>query len=358
MIGAHSRVSVPEVTWFYPRFRSYIHTYGPLSEGRNFPVLLEEMLFGIKRPFFGLAVNPRTVLDEVMAYVDEISFKGAFAAILNWHRAHSGKDRWGEKTPHSLFYLKEIFHDFPDAKVVLMYRDGRDVVCSQLRSCFGPTNVLAGALMWKRCMRESVEATRRYPADRLCALSYESLAADPVGSLQRVCQFIHEDFEPTMLDFYKGDLAVQRARAIDHRSLGEPVHERFVGIYREEMSRFDEGVFCAIAGDELREMGYTCDIPAQSVSDDWITKMIERDARCRAASLDAPGGHIVIESYADWVVDQREFRRKAGLWCGAPPHPPSLADWPQEQIEGFRAPRVFKDRFAVPRRYTASEWIL
>ncbi len=316
------------------------------------------MLFGIKRPFFGLAVNPRTVLDEVMTYVEEISFKGAFAAIMNWHRGYTGKDRWGEKTPHSLFYLKEIFQDFPDAKVVLMYRDGRDVVCSQLRSCFGPTNVVAGAVMWKRCMRESLEAMRHYPPERLLALRYESLATDPVGALQRICQFIDEKYEPTMLDFYKGDLAVQRALTIDHRSLGEPVHERFVGIYRDEMSRIDEGIFCALAGDELREAGYDFDGPARPVSTDYVNKMIERDARCRAANLDAPGGHIVIESYADWVVDRRECRRNAGVWCGPPPPPPSLADWPQEQIEGFRAPRVYKDRFAVPRRYVASERVL
>jgi len=32
MIGAHPRIAVPEVTWYYPRFRPYLYTYGDLSK--------------------------------------------------------------------------------------------------------------------------------------------------------------------------------------------------------------------------------------------------------------------------------------------------------------------------------------
>lgn len=358
MLGCHSQISVPEVTWFYPRYRRYLQTYGPLSDARNFHTLLEEMLFGLKRPFFGLSVNPHTVLREIMQFVDDHSFRGAFKAIMEWHRTRCGKVRWGEKTPHSLFYLTDIFEDFPNAKVILMYRDGRDVVCSQLRSCFGPTNAVAGALLWKRCARATIEAMHKYPAERLIAISYESMVTAAKDTLDQICHFLSEEYEPAMLAFYKGDLATQRARTIDHRSLGEPVHSRFIGVHKDEMARCDERTFCQIAGDELRELGYEVGVAGQRLDPDYVDRMVERDARTRAANLDAVGGHVVIESYADWVVDQRELRRQGGIWSGPAPPVPSMDDWPQEQIEGFRAPRAFKRRFAIPRRYAASEWVL
>ena len=38
------------------------------------------------------------------------------------------------------------------------------------------------------------------------------------------------------------------------------------------------------------------------------------EQRVRAAMLTAPEGHIVFESYNDWLLDQREERRKKGIW--------------------------------------------
>ena len=51
LLGCHSRIAVPEVVWYYPRFHPYLHTYGDLSQASNFRVLAEEMVFGLKTPF-------------------------------------------------------------------------------------------------------------------------------------------------------------------------------------------------------------------------------------------------------------------------------------------------------------------
>lgn len=58
ILGQHSRLAVPEVAWYYPRFRPYLHTYGALTQATNFRTLVAEMVFGLKTPFFGLSVNP------------------------------------------------------------------------------------------------------------------------------------------------------------------------------------------------------------------------------------------------------------------------------------------------------------
>ena len=79
----------------------------------------------------------------------------------------------------------------------------------------------------------------------------------------------------------------------------------------------------------------------------------ELDGRIMAATLDAPEGHIVYESYSDWLVDQREERRKKGVWREHDvPREFPLGHPHEEMIMGQRAWRAWKERFCVKRQYT------
>ncbi|MDP0983928.1 sulfotransferase, partial [Klebsiella variicola] len=56
-----------------------------------------------------------------------------FPAAL--HAVYGNKPRWkwGDKWPDYVFHMREIKAHFPNAKVIYIYRDGRDVVASMLR---------------------------------------------------------------------------------------------------------------------------------------------------------------------------------------------------------------------------------
>ncbi|HEY9155968.1 MAG TPA: sulfotransferase, partial [Opitutaceae bacterium] len=150
MLGNHPRLAVPEVTWYYPRFRAYIHTYGDLNDPKNFRTLVSEMIFGLKTPLLGLPLNPTTIVDELIAKTKAPTFAEAFRVILEKFAESEQRPRWGEKTPHNLFYVREILQDFPTAKIINVTRDGRDVAVEQLRSAFGPRNAYSAAKVWQR----------------------------------------------------------------------------------------------------------------------------------------------------------------------------------------------------------------
>ena len=40
-LGCHRRIAVPEVVWYYSRFRPYLFTYGDLRLEENFRTLAE-----------------------------------------------------------------------------------------------------------------------------------------------------------------------------------------------------------------------------------------------------------------------------------------------------------------------------
>ena len=127
MLGCHPRIAVPEVVWYYPRFRPYLFTYGDLSKEERLRTLADEMVFGLKTPFWGMQVNVQTIVDEIMSDLKERSFAGIYCAMIErFARASGNKPRWGEKTPHNLFFVKEILEDFPNAQFICITRDGRD----------------------------------------------------------------------------------------------------------------------------------------------------------------------------------------------------------------------------------------
>ncbi|SDU12425.1 Sulfotransferase family protein [Verrucomicrobium sp. GAS474] len=361
ILGHHSRLAVPEVAWYYPRFRAYLHTYGDLTKPAHFRTLVSEMIFGLKTPFFGLPLNPATIVDELVAATQAPTFAEAYRVILERYAAAVNKPRWGEKTPHNLFYVREILADFPGAKIINLVRDGRDIAVEQLRSAFGPRNAYAAAVVWKRTHEVAAQLRRELPAATWLDVSYEKLAADPEPVLREVAAFLGEAYEPQILEFHRGEIAQRRGKTRDHKPLGQPVSSDYIGLYRRHLSLHDQEIFAGVAGGALRELGYAVEVEGAVPSVQDAALYLEHDSRIRAATLDAPEGHVVYESLNDWLIDQREERRRRGLWKETAVPAPTLSevlDWDAEFISGQRAPRRWKEYFAVKRRYTATELVL
>lgn len=359
MLGCHPRIAVPEVAWFYPRFRPYLYTYGALTEKDNMQVLLEEMIFGLKTPFWEMDVNPRTIVDELQALAKEPSFAGAYDAILTRFAQESGKPRWGEKTPYNLFYIKEILEDFPNAQFVFITRDGRDASADYLASGFGPTNIYCAGEIWRMC-QEAVEPWRaKLPTDQWMDVCYEDLVKDSETMLKAVCTFLGEDYHPNMLNFHQTDIAKARGATRDHAPLGQPVTTQFIGIYKNQLSKKEQSIFMAAAGKALQDAGYEADCEPAKLTAEEIALFWELDGRIRAATLDAPHGHIVFESYNDWLVDQRDVRLRKGEVLDMPvPAPFPIGHVLEDYLAGLRAMRKWKTYLCIKRQYYSAEVVL
>ncbi len=353
MLGCHPRIAVPEVVWWYPRFRSYLHTFGDLSKEENFRTLAEEMIFGLKTAFWGMKVNVRSILDEVLGELKERSFAGVFEAMhARYARLNGNKPRWGEKTPHNLFFVKEILEDFPNAQFVFVTRDGRDASADYLESAFGPTNIFCAAESWALCQNAVKPWRARLGNRQWFDVKYEDLVKDPVRVLKATCDYLGEEYDEAMLGFFKTDLAKKRGSTKDHKPLGHAASDRYIGIYKELLSLRDQRIFQWAAGRELAEAGYDHAVDPLPLSEEQVALYRELDGRFRAAGLTAPEGHIVYESYNDWVIDQREERARRGLWNPAEaPAPFPIGHPHEEMIEGQRAWRKWKDYFSVKRQY-------
>ncbi len=115
--------------------------------------------------------------------------------VARFNRAtkRRGKQRWVEKTPSSVRSIGWLLSRFPDAAVIVMRRDGRDVACS-LRDRTGD---LEAAI--RRWLEDNAAADAFVADPRVFALRYEDLVGTPTESLGRLMAFLGEDFEPALL---------------------------------------------------------------------------------------------------------------------------------------------------------------
>ncbi len=361
ILGMHPRIAVPEVTWYYPRFRPWLFTYGDLSVDAQLRTLAHEMAYGLRVPFWNMDVDPRRFGDEIAesAQRRERSFAGVFDAMLSRYAGYVGKPRWGEKTPYNLFYIEQILEDFPNAQFVFIYRDGRDASAEFLDSSFGPTNIYCAAELW-RMGQEAVKPWRtKLPADQWLDIRYEDFVRDPLAGLRSLCEFLGEEYDEAMLEFHTTPIAKKRGQSKDNAPLGHPISERYVGRYKNELSIRDQRIMSWVAGDLLRELGYEDIAEPLEPSAQQIAFWEELDGRYRAATLDAPGGWIVFESYNDWLVDRREARRQSGVWSALPDSAPfPIGTRFEETLCGMRAHRRWKRHLSIKRDYGSTKALL
>lgn len=178
------------------------------------------------------------------------------AAPFEAYARKHGKPRWGDKTPHYVHHIDALLEIWPDARFVVLVRDGRDVALSLKRMPFGPNNAWAAAQWWARGIRAGAAAAARHP-DQVMTVRYEDLVHDPSTHVAAVCDFVGLRFEPDMLDLEHAD----RSRIVaDQKSwfptIFDGINESAVARWQREMPPRDQAVFASLAFDELAEFGY------------------------------------------------------------------------------------------------------
>ncbi|OQX04793.1 MAG: sulfotransferase family protein, partial [Desulfobulbaceae bacterium A2] len=353
MLGCHPRIAMPEVGWLFPRIYPWRHTYGDLASDGNFRTLAAEMLFGLNQPLWGLRLNPMTAVNEITALAPERSFAGIYCAMHQRYALERGnKPRWGQKTPNNLYFVPQILDNFPNAQFIHITRDGRDASATSLESAFGAGNIYGAAYTWDAAQRFVQPLRQRYDSTTWHDVRYEELVREPERVLRTACEFLGEEYRAEMLNFFQTPIGKSRGKQRDHAPLGSPVSDRYVGIYQRLLSLRDQEIYAAVAGTSHTAAGYSLDVTPAVLTEAEKALLWEWDGRIRAARLDGPGGHIQFESYRDWLVEQRQLRKQAGIWRDEDnPREFPVGHPDEEIIVGFRAWQQWKSHFSIKRKY-------
>ena len=254
MVGAHPRLSCPlSVTGTWWDFAARLSEYDDLQTHS-----------GIVRMVAAVAAHERLKLWKVdfdeAAIVGTIR-PGRFDDLVNaFHGAAAraeGKDAWACMDIATLFRFEEVVRLFPQGRFVQIVRDGRDVALSFKGYRFGGLNALEVADRWSRATVTADRIGHALGQDRYLRIAYEDLIAMPEQTLDRLCDFMGERFDPAMLD-YAGDVSrkVPDATRDLWPKLDRPPQTDRIARWTREMKASERYVIEEEAGEALDRFGY------------------------------------------------------------------------------------------------------
>lgn len=192
MFDRHSALAVPSETEFFRKF-------APTDRRRGLPQTHEDLLARACEDFFIRLTGLRfeDAIGQFRRYPP--TYASLFRALMEAHAAKEAKRRVGEKTCDHLFVVDEILREFPEAKVICIIRDGRDVVRS-ISAAWGMRMWSALCRQWIDFARRARALQRRLPPDRFTMVRYTDLMREPEREMRRLCAFIGEEFEPAQIE--------------------------------------------------------------------------------------------------------------------------------------------------------------
>jgi hypothetical protein len=251
MLNNHPNFAIPHETAFITIYHGKLQNYGDLSQPGNARRLLEDVSQHPMVKRGKLVADP----DAILSYPIK-DYRDFVDAVFRAYADSLGKPRWGDKTP---FYTPDI--DilrlvFPDAKIVHLVRDGRDVVISQKSIEWMSSNLpkLIQDWRWKTTIAHKVGAVL---TDDFLEIRYEDLVRHPEENLRRICGFLDEVYDPTMLEYSEGAKGVVPEESLKwHRNSIRPPDPSQLNKWKTQLSKAERTIFEQLAGDTLDLFGY------------------------------------------------------------------------------------------------------
>jgi hypothetical protein len=173
-----------------------------------------------------------------------------------------GVDRWIDSTPTNVPHLLRIKKDFPDARIIHIIRDGRDVALSlDKRGWSRPLpwdrdrGLMAAGLYWEWIVRKGRKLGSTLRPDYL-EVRYEDLVEQPAATLERLAVFLAHD------------LNYERIQRVSIGSVKAPLTSfpeelkggQFTPVgrwkHRDKFFANQLVLFESLVGDYLRSLGY------------------------------------------------------------------------------------------------------
>jgi hypothetical protein len=230
--------------------------FGHLGDTANKQRLLDAWLRC--RLFTATGLNAATLREKVMR---ECNNAGDFLRIVMEETArHQRVERWAECTPDHILYLPHIKRTIPDALVIHIIRDGRDVALSMEKQGW-PQQLpwdrmnrrMAGAVYWDWMVSKGRKDGAQLGPDYI-EVQYEELINQPREVLERLSSFVGQELNYDEIQ----RVAIGSVRRPNTSFAGESESETFdpIGRWKKFYSPEQAAMFDELAGETLKEVGY------------------------------------------------------------------------------------------------------
>ena len=219
--------------------------------------------------------------------------------ILERDAAKEGKRIVGDKSPSSTIHgqaVRDMHSVYPDAKLIYIVRDGRDVLVSErfrnlveeskflkaedkriveelrkdqtpftngTRSIFTETVIRRVASGWVKNLQETAEEGRRLFGENYCSLRYEDLLAHPFDEMQKLWKFLGVQADPSLEKTIVEEMSSnpdEEWQAKRNEGIASFLPKGHAGNWERLFTGRDKSLFKEVAGEMLLKWNYEKDL--------------------------------------------------------------------------------------------------
>jgi hypothetical protein len=252
LIGSHERIAASPETYFIFRVANQHQSYGDLDDDENLKRAVHDALDAPGGSLDSCNFDERAVYERARTY--ERTMRGVMSAMMDDFATREGKPRWTEKSPGQR--AGGILALFPDAQIIHIVRDPRDIIASALALPWNRQSAFDLAGRWREFTTANTRAGLAAGPSSFLQVRYEDLSRDPEATMRVVFAFLGELFDPALVsDLSRRETAITLDVPWQTR-VREPVQPVAEGGWRSKLRGGQARVVQAHLHREIALLGY------------------------------------------------------------------------------------------------------
>ena len=294
MLAAHPQVAVLPETGF---LRRYVISQRLKKDYRRGGIPSVRERINADGRFENLGISTEEIVVALEKDRREFTDLAFYRRVLTLYGLRHGKRIVVDKDPRLVEFLPFVHHCFPQAHILHVVRDPRDVLVSKQKAAWSK-----GRSWWNHTFANRVQFEMgsrqgpKYFGDRYQVVVYEELLARPEETLMRICKQLELDFTPMMLDYTAAAQQLVRRDEIDwKRETMGPLLRHNSGKWHDGLTTFQTAVVERLCGNTMRFGDYEW-------SDSYSRLPLRQRIMAAAAGAVVPGLAKLYVAYRGWTI--------------------------------------------------------
>ncbi len=257
ILNAHTQISFAPESHF---LRNYIFPQlkgKSITESPDFDWLIDTL--NSDEDFKRLEIDPKEIEHESIDFSSKTFFIDVFNEVMRLYLAKSDKIHFGDKDPMNLNHIAQLKEAYPDAHVIHIIRDPRDVVMSRMKTEWGKKHpFFAHVFDYAHHVSKGLKNGPKYFGDKYHEIRYEDLLVSPESALKKLCAELGVEFEDNMLSYHEKDSNLVKENEKSWKgNVDKPIMSDNFDKWKKEMKQAEVMLVETVCGAVIDKMNYS-----------------------------------------------------------------------------------------------------
>jgi hypothetical protein len=202
-------------------------------------------------------IDSKQIVTSLESLNCQIGHAEIYSEIMKNYFSYSG-NRWGEKTLMEWSNIPTFLSLYPSGRAIHIIRDPRDVLSSYKKMTIETGDkYLDSVFASMHSLDSAVKYINTLPKDKYYLIKYESLIANPLKEVEKLCDFVGVNFDSSMLDSenYKGNFG-EKFTKDTHSSYIDGVNNKLMERWKDQLDGFEIEFIEGFLSIQMIEFGY------------------------------------------------------------------------------------------------------